>query len=84
MRPGNCSADGKWQDFSGTLLPCVTDSQRAQPFTGDRMCQRILTVFVRARVGIGSCVCAFCFSIVFAWTAHFMPLGKLLSKSAAV
>jgi hypothetical protein len=70
MRPENCSADGKWQDFSGTLLPCVTDAQRAQPLTYGRMCQLNLTVFVRVRVHIWNCVCVLSFSFVFAWTAH--------------
>jgi hypothetical protein len=38
VRPEDCSADGKCQDFSGTVLPCVTDAQRAQPFTYDAFC----------------------------------------------
>jgi hypothetical protein len=38
MRPENCSTDGKWQDFSGSVLPCMNDATRSQPFTYDGMC----------------------------------------------
>ena len=38
MRPEDCSTDGKWQDFSGTLPPYMTDATRSQPFTYDGIC----------------------------------------------
>jgi hypothetical protein len=48
MRPENCNTDGKRQDFSGTVLPCVTDAQRAPPFTYDKICPWIFDGFCRA------------------------------------
>jgi hypothetical protein len=48
MRLENCSADGKWQDFSGNLLPCATDAQRSQPVTYDKICLLNFDGFCRA------------------------------------
>jgi hypothetical protein len=95
VRQENCSADGKWQDFSGTLLPCVTEAQRAQPCMYGRMCQANFDGFcrrarteqwreLRVRVHIWNFVFVFSFSLVFACDCAYMPRGKLLGESAVV